>query len=408
MLFALVLAACTWLWLRLTWAVGGDFMIAGAFALTTLASANIHWLARPHVFSWIFLLVSAWYVEVARKSLSWTRGLGIIAFGALWANIHASFFFGPVIAGVYGIGLLLRAVIWEVETGQSRARMLFGSALLATAGSFLNPYGWNLHRHVISYLRNDELLRNVSEFRSFDFHSDGAWVIVLCLTTAIVGAGFAFTQRNLSRALLISLLVGIAVRSTRGVPVVTLIALPLANSSIVIGLERLRGLRFSIRKKLDGFLQYSRNLRTFDTQFSGTVWMPLIVLAAFLCSQIPAVRVYSGFPARYHPVDAARVVENLPVNARILSSDQFGGYFIYRFDGHRKVYFDGRTDFYGLEQTKAYLDLLEVHPNWREQLKKFGFTHAVLPKDQALATALQLIGWREIYRDHLAVVLSRP
>jgi hypothetical protein len=286
--------------------------------------------------------------------------------------------------------------------------MLFGSALLGTIGSFANPYGWNLHRHVISYLRNDELLRHVSEFRSFDFHSNGAWIVVLCLTTAITGAAFAFSQRSVSRALLISLLVGIAVRSTRGVPVVTLVALPLANSSIVMGVERLRGLRFAVREKVDGFLQYSRNLRALDTQFSGFVWMPLIVVAAFLCSQIPAVRAYSGFPARYHPVDAAKIVENLPANARILASDQFGGYLIYRFNGRRKVYFDGRTDFYGIEQTKAYLDLLEVHPNWREQLKKFGFVYAVLPKDQALATVLQLVGWREIYKDHLAVVLAKP
>ena len=53
------------------------------------------------------------------------------------------------------------------------------------------------------------------------------------------------------------------------------------------------------------------------------------------------------------------MVASLPVSARILAPDTFGGYLIYRFNGERKVFFDGRSDFYGTDFIERYLRLLE-------------------------------------------------
>ena len=53
-----------------------------------------------------------------------------------------------------------------------------------------------------------------------------------------------------------------------------------------------------------------------------------------------------GFPRDQFPVEAAR---HLPPQARLLAPDKFGGYLIYASNGQRKVFFDGRSDFYGVE-----------------------------------------------------------
>ena len=55
-MFALAIAACTWMWFRLHWAVGGNFYIACAMMPPMINTASLHWLARPHVFSWLFLI----------------------------------------------------------------------------------------------------------------------------------------------------------------------------------------------------------------------------------------------------------------------------------------------------------------------------------------------------------------
>ena len=72
-----------------------------------------------------------------------------------------------------------------------------------------------------------------------------------------------------------------------------------------------------------------------------------------------------AFPPEQFPVIAAGL---LPADARVLAPDKYGGYLIYRFDGKLKVFFDGRSDFYGSGFMKSYIRLIEVRPGWREQL----------------------------------------
>jgi hypothetical protein len=114
----------------------------------------------------------------------------------------------------------------------------------------------------------------------------------------------------------------------------------------------------------------------------------------------------AGFAKGDAPVDAANVVETLPITARILSTDSFGGYLIFRFAGQRKVFFDGRSDFYGTEFTDRYLKMVSVHPGWRDEFNRWKFTDALLPPDSALAATLEANGWRLLYRDKTAVLLA--
>jgi hypothetical protein len=135
-------------------------------------------------------------------------------------------------------------------------------------------------------------------------------------------------------------------------------------------------------------------------------WVAPLLL--FLLLQTPGVAARTGFPPDQFPVAAAAQVERLPADARLFAPDKFGGYLIYRFSGRRKVFFDGRSDFYGAEFLKRYGRMAQVRPGWREIWDSFAFTHALLPVDYSLIPALQAAGWRELYRDRTAVLLVRP
>ena len=50
--------------------------------------------------------------------------------------------------------------------------------------------------------------------------------------------------------------------------------------------------------------------------------------------------------------------------------------------------------------------LVSARPRWRDELNRWHFTHALLPPDCALIPALESVGWRELYRDHTAVLLA--
>ena len=429
-LYAIAIAASVWLWFRLHWAAGGDFFIACAMASPMLSTANLHWLARPHVFGWLFLLMLLWYMERAgNRTRAETSGNGsasgslgsadtsvcatgaIMAGGtALWANVHASFFLAPGIALVYAVSHAARPLLWELDrrVEWAKARWYLMAAAFAAVGSLATPYGWNLHVHVARYLADGELLSRVGEFQSFNFQAAGTFQILLTLLLAGLGGVLALSEKKVAHFLLAAILIAAALRSARGLPLVALAVLPLANGSITEALKRSRNLAPAFKRGLEAFLSYSRRLRVLDAGLGGYALAPVAALAAFLWMQLPAVAARTGFPPDQFPVAAAAELEKLPEGIRLLAPDKFGGYLIYRFAGKRKVFFDGRSDFYGTEFMKQYGRMMQLRPGWREQVRGFGFTHALLPSDYPLADGLEQLGWQRLYRDRVATLLARP
>jgi hypothetical protein len=407
--YALVLAACTWVWFRLHWVAGGHFLIACVMAVLMLSTVNMHWHARPHVLGWLLLLVTVWWAETTARRLTRVRAIGIAAFGALWANVHASFFLGAVLAALYAAGCALRPLIWTAdrEAEWSRARMFALAAVCFAAGTMVNPYGWRLHAHVASYLANGELLGRIGEFQSFNFHTAGSTMVLATVAVAGLGAVLALTQGRLTWFLVSTMFVLAGLRSARGLPIIGLVVLPFANGALTSALAAARGVRPNVRRGFESFLQYGHNLRAFDARFGAIALIPAVVLAAMGMSQLPAVHVHAGFPPEDFPVQAANEVAKLPMAARILAPDKYGGYLIYRFNGSRKVYFDGRSDFYGAQYMSDYLRIIEVRPGWREQVERIGFTHALLPNRYSLVPALTAAGWRQLYKDEIATLLEK-
>jgi len=409
LLYLIAIAACTWLWFRLHWRAGGDFLLACAFAAPMLSTVNLHWLARPHVFGWMMLLIAVLAAERAPDGARPWYLARVAAFTALWANLHASFFLAPLIALAYAAHHIVRPLLWEVDAAceRLRARSFALMALAAAAGSLANPYGIRLHEHVARYLTDSELLSRVGEFQSFNFHAEGAGQILLMIGLAAVGGVLALGQRNVARFLLCIALLAMAMRSARALPVAALVLLPLANGAIATALARARAVRPRVRGFLDSWMNYSINLRRIDATLGGLALAPVAVLIAALCLRAPGIWSRTGFPPERFPVAAADEIARLPVEARLLAPDSFGGYLIYRFAENRKVFFDGRSDFYGLAFMKNYISLVQARPGWREQAHAFGFTHALLPPDYTLAAALERDGWRRLYADKTAVLLQR-
>ena len=145
---------------------------------------------------------------------------------------------------------------------------------------------------------------------------------------------------------------------------------------------------------------------TLDGRLNGVPFAIVAVAALLLALRIPAAAARIGFPPDEFPVAASDAIEKLPPDARLLAPDKYGGYLIYRFDGARKVYFDGRSDFYGAALMKQYIELVQVRPGWEEILRSLNFTHALLPNRYSLAAALDQAGWKTIYKDNVCTLLE--
>jgi len=413
-LFAVVIAACMWMWCRLNFAAGGDFFLTALLAAPAITTASLHWLARPHVFGWLFAVGAVWCAEKVSQTAHVRIGLGVLlvvpVFTALWTNVHGSFLLAPAIALVYGAGHFLRPLVWDLDRAPewAKARWFLLGAAAALAGSLANPYGWHLHAHIFSYLRDEDLTSRIAEFQSFNFHDPDAIQVTLAMVVAACGAAAAMSQKKLAQAVLMGALVWGGLRSARVIPLAALLALPLANGAITAALASARGLQPGLAQRLRRLLKYSAGLRGIDARLSGAGFIAVITFLSLVALRAPANTRGIGFSPTRFPVAAAQAVEQLPADARILAPDSYGGYLIYRFNGARKVYFDGRSDFYGAAFMKQYLTLIQARPGWSDIVSAYGFTHALLPEDSSLKAALEQAGWTVMHRDGTATLLERP
>jgi hypothetical protein len=410
LLYAVAIAMSMWLWVRLHWAVGGNLLIAFAMAGPLFFATSLHWLARPHVLSWLLFLGLLLYFEKAPERFRVRDGTILLAGSALWVNIHASFFLAVAIALIYAAGHLARPLIWELDTRLEvrKGCWFLYAALFVVLGSLVNPYAWKLHLHLLGFLGNRELLSRVVEWQSLNFHDPAAWPILLIMVLAALGGIAALPQKKLGHFLLSGMVLVMALRSARAIPLAGLMLLPLANGAITQVLRSYGEFRPALRRLVDRFLAYCDGLRTLDRRLSGVALAPLVVLLGHLWMRIPVVAERIGFPADQFPIAASSVIARLPENIRLLAPDMFGGYLVYRFEGKRKVYFDGRADFYGSEFLKRYLDMVRLGPGWQDHVERMRFTHALLPTDWALIEGLERLGWRRIYRDNVATLLEKP
>lgn len=386
-----VLFLLSWFWFQLHWAVGSWFLPAALSTWAMLTTSTIHWLARPHLFGWLFFVVAVLLAETVarRQSPYWLFAVGLL--GCLWANMHGSFFLGPCVFALYSLEARFQASPFAGRLGTW--------ALISALASFANPYGWHVHAHIYSYLTNRELLSKVGEFQTFNFQVEGSAALIMAMLLAAMGAALNLADGRWARGILCLVLFVGALRSARGLPLVALVAVPLGISALCRVMERWNwGAKFG---------RYNANLQKIDAMCGGWAWAPAVLVLCLALGQMPALAAKGGFDPKEFPVVLSERIATLPDDARIYASDKFGGYLIYRFAGERKVFFDGRSDYYGAEFMGRYLKIPAAKPGWREEWARWSFTHALVPKTEALVLWLPEMGWTKIGEDEAAVLFAK-
>ncbi|HWQ90857.1 MAG TPA: hypothetical protein VN673_04240, partial [Clostridia bacterium] len=151
----LVLSVTSALLYRLVRRKCPNVLIAIAVVFLANAASTIHWLARPHLFTLLFLVVFYSLLERVRDGNA--RLLWLLPpLTVLWTNLHGGFFIGVVLVAMYGAGELASWLL-EADTESRRAALARSKPYLLTAAgcalaSLINPYFYQLHVHIFGYL----------------------------------------------------------------------------------------------------------------------------------------------------------------------------------------------------------------------------------------------------------------
>jgi hypothetical protein len=375
-------------------------LLAAPLTLAAVAAASVHFLVRPHLFTLIFFPLSLALVSADRARPSpalWS----LVPLAALWTNLHGGVFVLPFLTGLWTAGAALEACAGKRDFGEARrAAILTGLVLAAT---LVNPYGWKLHAHVWSYLRSDWIRTAVQEFQAPAFRNANEQYYEALLLAGILVAGWLIRRRRFVEPLWLAGFAHLSLNGARHIPFYAVTA------AWVIGPEFDALWREASRRAGPGTLigilrQVGEDLRLSFRRVSP--WLPIAVLLLLLA--VPAQNWPRDFPQRAFPVAMADAHPDLLKGHRVLSSDQWGDYLIFHFYPTQRVFFDGRSDFYGEALGRDYLALMNPNYHWPELMRRYGFDVALVPVNWPLGELLkQDKQWRLAADDGHALLFLR-
>jgi hypothetical protein len=374
---------------------GSTTLLGLAMILLISGSSAIHYLARPHLFTLLFLAAALWILDADLVRPS-RRVWWLVPLTLLWANLHGGFLALIACLGAVVLGQLLSG---NRQTAFRYAGL--GAACLAV--SAVNPYGIQLHLHIVQYLRSDWIKEVVDEFQSPRFRSESMlYYEILLLAGAAACVGLARKGRW-SDVLLILLWAHLSLGAVRHVPVFLVVAAPRIAAEFSDWWQAFVSstTRRSIARTFD---ELSTDLGARFARNSAWVILPVLLLIVL----DKPIAWPKQFPEKRFPV--ALIEQNLPSIAgrRVLASDEWGDYLLYRFPVIQRVFFDGRSDFFGPEIGKDYIALMNGAPQWAEIMDKYNFESALLPVEWPLHSHLKKDGkWRVLASDKEAVLLIR-
>jgi hypothetical protein len=367
--------------------------IAVSLSLLGAAASVIHWATRPHIFTWLFVVLWVVLLEDMRRGKR-NQAWVLIPLMVVWANTHGAFIVGFLILGTYLVGSLLDAKKIEGSGAGGRDFLLarrYGVLLAGTfAASLLNPDGLATIINGFAYTREDFLLQFTREYNSPNFHSPLFWPFLALLVLTVL-LSFRWTWTT---ALLTVSWTAFALHSFRNIPLYAIVVIPVLGVAATSWAEARAGKTRSTR--FGEFATVERHAT------GGAVALVVVLIAAAVLARSPGSDL--EFSDTYFPIDALSAIGD-PPGQRVFNEFHWGGFLEYCCFPDIPVFIDGQTDYYGSALTEQYDATIKGGVEWRRVFDEYSVDWVLIPPDVGLTQVLtEADDWTEIYRDAVAVV----
>jgi hypothetical protein len=401
----LLCLTATILFCHMLWS-GGNLFLALVVAILANGASSVHFLARPHVFTFVLLALSMWLL--ARDRVRPDRAVWLLApLTVIWVNLHGGFLALIACLGLTAAGYGMQWLLGRGAEDRFFLQRYTILAALCSLATLANPYGYRLHLHLVEYLRSSFVMDAVQEFQSPTFRGERMFQFELLLFAGLALAGLLLAKKRFVEALLILFWAQAALASVRHVPIFAIVTAP-----ILVGQLSQVWNDWTRNKPRNSIAAIFRDL---GNEFAGkslraTIWVPVMVFALVTSmSSAKGDTWIDDFPKTKFPValfnqyaeKLAPVTRPIP---RIFTSDEWGDYLTYRFYPRMRVFLDGRSDLYGPALGKEYVKLASGRYEWEQILNRYGIEIAIIPVDWPLAELLKRDpAWRLVKDDGVGI-----
>lgn len=398
--FALLIAVSVRLFFRNIRSEGNNILLSIVACVAFISLAKIHWLARPHIFSLIFLLV--WYrllddFQFRRQNRLWLLPIIML----FWVNLHGGFIIGLAITGVYfGGNYLLKFYDFKRydSEGKEKTKILGRILIVSFITCLANPIGYKIFLFPIKLISNKYIMDHTNEFLSPNFHELQPFKYLLFLLILIFT--YSKIKPSLIEITLTLLFINMSLISVRYIPLCAVIIIPIL-------LRRIESNCLSAFPRIERILQKRvENITLIDSSVRGLLWPTVsLILLIFL---VDKGSVTHAFSPDKNPISALEFLRENQVAGNMFNSDEFGDLVIYTSNLHYKVFIDGRGDMYGSEIIKEYFKITGFEPGWDDILEKYKITWIFFNTNSPLTRFLCINNsWKLIYSDKVASIFVK-
>src|SRR5215510_2061010 len=385
-----------------TWAIiyyeslkrSGSLFTALIFTGLGVGASLIHVLPRPHLFSYLFTtlwILALEHIEKEKPQKWWLLPLLML----LWVNLHGMFVLGIVIWLIYLVGDLFESPAKARFTNTNVKSMLMGGALSVVA-TFLSPSGFKIWEAIASLGGSAYIKSRIPEYQSANFQMAETWPFILLLLLCIASFARSTQKIEWAHTFLVTAFAGIALYSSRMLPLFAIVAVPIVAKSFS---EWLREDFPNSR-----FLKMEANISTINHSSNGWIWILGIILAILFLFQsntaIDPANKGNIFDPSFFPVDAVNWLESHPQSGHMFNEFDWGGYILLNTWPAYPIFMDGHTHIYGEALTREYEQVITLSQGWEDIFEKYQIKWAIVKsRDDRLIEALQNdLGWQIVYQ----------
>jgi len=362
-----------------------------------IAASSIHWLTRPHIFTFLLLIIFIIIYESDRPFWFKTGTLALLML--IWVNCHGAF----ITAYLYLLINLGTRIITAIFKKQYFLKNLKDGLFLPIlfCVSLINPVGIHIYQTIFTFLNSRFLVAHTAEYIAPNLLSAPYFAFLIFLVTGIVSC---LLGRKKARFSEIAQFIGwsiMGITSARNIPLAIIIGIPILSAWSGDGVHKSSGIQ-----ELNEFPK--KITKKEDITIIGIQAFFIIVLIGYY-TIFPGAGKQYRFSEALFPVKAVDYLTAHPLHGNSYNYFQWGGYLLFRLWPDHNVFIDGQTDFYGEALTREYADVITAKNNYQSILDKYGVKWLIIPKNETLAKQLNTSSeyWGIYYQDDLTVIYIR-
>ena len=376
------------------------FSLAVGWAAITAFAMGPHYLARPHLFSyilmllWLIVLLNAYDRKDFRPPIITLAILMI-----LWCNLHGSFTLGLIMLYVFGGIACYEKIVQQNYIG---FRQILIAMLVVSASALINPYGIYPALLTLEVAKLNYIMQHIPEWQSpnFQIYKLHLYLLVGLFATMI---GFGIRLRG-PRLVLFCMFMFLGLSHARGLVMFFLIT-PIILAQPVAKLSEFWGTAITDRSSnaaglADPILSYLQK---------HLVLIPAMCLAgAAFATTLSWARIDVGPPEEIAPKSAVDFVKQNGITGNVFNSFSFAGYLMFR---GIPTFIDSRSPPYSdnfMQNYNGAVNLVDINKAF-QLLDEYKVNWVILhPTIEPLAVALARNKfWDEVYSDKYSVVFVR-